>query len=109
MNAPLPGTLRAKDVPGTGPDLLKDAVRLLEQPVGQGEAQSAGRPEIDAELDLRRRLDRELGGFGAFQQAVDVIRAAPVALADVGPVAHQAAGLDVLNLGEERGQLLRRE
>src|SRR5262245_7940450 len=50
--------------------------------------------EIDNQLELRRLLDWQIGGLGAFQNLVDISRCTPKQLNKSRCVADQSAGLD---------------
>src|SRR5262249_47401856 len=58
------------------------------------EAQHLGGLEIDDQLELGRLLDGEVGGLGAFQYLVHVLRSASIDLPAFRSVGHQSAGLD---------------
>src|SRR5258705_294030 len=65
-----------------------------------------GRPEIDHQLERRGLLDGEIGGLGAFQNLVHVGGGAPMLGAEVRPVAHEPASLDVFAEGEHGWKLV---
>jgi hypothetical protein len=47
--------------------------------------------EIDHQLELRRALDREVGGLLTFEDAIDVAGRAPELVHEIGPVGDEAA------------------
>jgi hypothetical protein len=49
-----------------------------EQRGRNGQPQGPGRLEIDHQLELGRLFDRQPGGFGAFQDLVDMARGTPL-------------------------------
>jgi hypothetical protein len=52
--------------------LLDDPVRPLQQCLRDCQAECLRRLEIDDQFELRGLLDREVGGFGAFEDLVHV-------------------------------------
>src|SRR5215475_9256444 len=72
---------------------LDDLLRPREQRRRDCQSESLGGSEVDNEFELRRLLDRQIGGFDAFQDLVHVGRSAPEAFVSVDPVCHETAGL----------------
>src|SRR5439155_11175510 len=56
------------------------------------QANLLGSLEIDYELKLRRLLHRQIGGFGAFENLIDVCGVAPVQIGLAHSVTHNAPG-----------------
>jgi hypothetical protein len=56
-----------------------------EQRGRNGQPQGPGRLEIDDQLELARLFDRQLGGFGAFQDFVDMALGTPKRSKRLGP------------------------
>src|SRR5215831_589616 len=97
-------------------------VRALEHRWRDRQLECLGRLQIYNQLELRRLLDREVGGLGTFQYLVHVDRGAPKIIYDVGRIGHETPGIDksphgircrqpvlgcqlcdALSLGDERG------
>jgi hypothetical protein len=64
---------------GPGPDSCSATNALFDYLVGTGEerlgdreADCLGGPEIDDQLDFRRLLDREVGGFLSLENSADI-------------------------------------
>jgi hypothetical protein len=68
------------------------------------EAERLGGLEIDDHFVLGRRLDRQVGGLLALEDAIDVGGRASVRVDCIRPVRDQAAALDVVAVGVDRGQ-----
>src|SRR5262249_25756564 len=62
--------------------------------------------EVDHQLVLGRRLNRQLGWLLAFQDAVDVAGGAPELIDEIRAIGHQAAGVDEDTIVVDRGQLV---
>ena len=62
--------------------------------------------EIDHQLILGRRLHREIAGFFAFQNTVDVTGYVPNLVVEISPVRHQSAGGGKKAKGEDRRQFV---
>ena len=60
------------------------------------EAERLGGLEVDDQLELGRRLHRQVGRLLALEDAIDIAGRAPVLVDQVRPVGNQAAGGDVL-------------
>ena len=57
-----------------------------EQPGREGETQCPGNFRIEDKLEFRRPLDRQIGGLGALEDAIDIIGQASVGLGNARPV-----------------------
>ena len=68
------------------------------------DAERRGGFQIDDELELGRGLHRQVGRFLAVQDAVDVGGRASVQVDQVGPIRHEATGLDEEAIGVDRRQ-----
>src|SRR5712691_226127 len=69
-----------------------------------GEAESLRGLEIDGQLELGRRLYRQVGGFGTFQDTVDILGKLPVHIFRISPVICQSAARDEAAKGIDRRQ-----
>src|SRR5262249_29311429 len=67
------------------------------------EAQRLGGLEIDDKLDFGRKFHRQVAGFGALQDFVDIVSRAMEARVEIDPVANKAAGFDVFAVAIYRG------
>jgi hypothetical protein len=56
--------------------LLDDLVRTQEQRLRNRQAERLRRSLVDPQLELRRLLDGQVAGLGAFKDLVDLIRGA---------------------------------
>src|SRR5262249_8226804 len=63
----------------------------------EGETQCPGNFRIEDKLEFRGPLDRQIGGLGALEDAVDIIGQAPVGLGNARPV-----GVQRTTLSEDR-------
>ena len=70
------------------------------------EAERLGGFQIDHQLVLGRGLHWQVGGFLAFEDAIDVGCRAPVLVDKIGPEGNQAAGGDEEAFVVDRGQLV---
>ena len=59
------------------------------------EAEGLGGLEVDHQFELGRRLHRQVGGFLAFEDAIDIACRASVLVDEIRPVGDQAASGDV--------------
>ena len=59
------------------PRSLNHPIRLQQERRRDGQAEGLGGLEINDHVELARVLDREVGGFGAFQDLTDVLRSEP--------------------------------
>jgi hypothetical protein len=59
---------------------------------------------VDGEFELGRKLDRQIGGFGAPEDAIDIGRRAPLQIDGVDSAGDQAARGDHLPTGIDRRQ-----
>src|SRR5436190_2097879 len=84
--------------------LLYDAVGGGDQGARQGEAQRLRGPGVEHEAEFRRLLDRQVGGLGASQDAVDIARGLAVEVGYVLAVAHQASVRHVILVNADRRQ-----
>src|SRR5262245_24026851 len=103
--APRPSTMRAFSITRscTAFSLLDHVVGLEQQRRRDRQAEGPGRLEVEAQLELGRLLDGQLGGLGPLEDPVDGEGGAPVELALLGPVAHEAPGHDEAADSEHRG------
>ena len=83
-------------------DLLDQLVRASEHVRWKRHADLFRGLEIDDELKLCRLLDGQVSRFCAFQDLVNEIGDAPVAVRDVRPVIHEPAGIYRLSYGVHR-------
>ncbi|MFN8633946.1 MAG: hypothetical protein U0893_08840 [Chloroflexota bacterium] len=67
------------------------SVALLQDRLGNGEANRTCRLQVDDEFELGGTLDRQLAGVGSSQDLVNVARRAPKQVRDVRPVGKQPA------------------
>src|SRR5262245_54011808 len=72
---------------------LNHFVRLEEERRRNREANLCGRFAIDRQCKLRRLLHGEIGGLGAFEYSVDVVRSTPIKLRSAGAIGDEAARL----------------
>src|SRR5262245_55350209 len=72
--------------------LLDHVTRLEEQCLWNCQPESLGSLEVDDKVELRRLLDGKLARLRAFQDAVRVVRRAPVCRRKVRSVREQAPG-----------------
>ena len=79
-----------------------------EQRRWHSDAESLRRFEVDDQFNVGRKLDRQVGGLGAFQYSVHVVRRTMVAPIQIDAVADKAARIDMLAIAIDRGQPLRR-
>src|SRR5690242_1481690 len=70
-----------------------DLVRPRQHIGWNGEADLLGGFEIDQELELRRLLDRQIAGFGTFENFVHVNRGTAPIVQKIGSITHQSARL----------------
>ena len=68
-----------------------------EQRPGHGEAERLGGVEVDRQLELRRLLDGQIGGFGPPENTIGVRRRAPEHVGHVNAIAQQTTGFDRYN------------
>src|SRR5262249_38365325 len=80
--------------------LLDDAIRPQEQWLRNDQAEGLRRLEVDAQLDLRRLLHRQVAGLGSLQDSIDVHRRPPEQLRIIRKVRDQATRFDVYSLSD---------
>src|SRR5271166_659736 len=73
-----------------------------------GEAERLGGLEIDGKLELGRQLDRQVGGSGALEDAIDIGWYSPIEIYGVGSVGNQATGSDLDPVVENGGHAVAR-
>src|SRR5438874_900253 len=76
---------------GCAPALLDYLVRPFEQSLGNDEAQCISGLAIDHEAEMRRLLERQIGGFGALQDASNQIGDPFGGFAALCAIGHQSA------------------
>src|SRR5262245_13650996 len=96
-----------RTVCGSTCSLVDDLGDLEHDLVGEGNAQLVGGLEVHHEVEGHRLLDGKVGGFGALEDAVYVVRGAAVHAGEIGAVRHQAPRLDEYSAGSHRGQPVR--
>src|ERR1700676_2598959 len=70
---------------------LNYLVSAAEHRLRNCEAEHLGSLEIDDHLDLRRPLDRQIGGFRTTENAAGIVAGLLVRMGEVGSVANQAS------------------
>jgi hypothetical protein len=75
------------------PSLLDDLVDLGEERLRYGEIEDLGGLEVNHQLGPLRSLDRQIAGFGAFEDLVHVTGGAAINIAHDSAVGDQAAAL----------------
>jgi hypothetical protein len=73
-----------------------------QQRLGDGEAEGFSRLEVDDELEPCRPTHRQIAGLLAAENAAGIVAELAIKLRDVGPVAHQSAGVGEVTLEIER-------
>src|SRR5262249_36230969 len=76
------------------PLLLYHLIRPQQQRRRDGEAEGLSGLEVDDELEFRRLLDGQVGGFGTLENLVNVRRGSPPQICEVRSVRHQPARID---------------
>src|SRR5690349_6310843 len=67
-----------------------------------GEADLLSGFEIDHEIKLRRLLDRQIAGFGAYENFVDVNPGTAPIVQQIGSITHQSARFDKVTCRVDR-------
>src|SRR5262245_4623002 len=93
-----------RDDAPSGVVLFNNLVRPQQQRRRDGEAKGLRGFQIDDQLELGRLLDREVGGFRALEDLVDVRCRASPQLVGVGAVRHEATSLYVFARPVDAGQ-----
>src|SRR5437870_1710906 len=70
-------------------------VRLEEERWGNGEAEGLGGLQVDHQLELRRLLDGQVGGFGTLQDTIHIDGSATAHVYQARPVGHQAPRIHI--------------
>ena len=70
---------------------LDDLIGDGEQSRRDGKAECFGRLEVDRQFELRRLLHRQIGGFSALEQPIDVNCCAPIKVVRIDAVRNQTA------------------
>src|SRR5713101_4410501 len=73
---------------------LDDLIRPPQQRRRDPQPEGLGGLEVDDQLELRRLLDGQVGGLGAFENLVHVGRGAPKQISSVRSIGHKAPGID---------------
>jgi len=81
-------------------------VGLGKQRRGDGKPERFGCLEIDHQFEFRRLYDRQVGGLFALENSAGVDAGLAVSLSDVGPVAYQYPGGDMLSPRRYRGHCM---
>jgi hypothetical protein len=84
--------------------LPNDVGRLEEEGWGDGQLEGLAGLEIDDQLEFGGLLDRQVGGFGAFEDAIHVCGNALPPLGRTCPIAHEPTCLDKRTVPEDRRQ-----
>src|SRR5262245_52036603 len=83
--------------------LLDNLVGGGQQCLGDGEAEGFSGLEVDDKLEPCRPIHRQIAGLLTAQNAAGIVAELAIKLRDVGPVAHQSAGVGKVTLEIERG------
>src|SRR6266481_5492443 len=75
---------------------LDHGVRPPKYRLRDRQAEGLGGLEVDDQLELRRLLDGQVRGVGAFEDLVDVGRGAAIQISIVRSIGHKAPGIDIL-------------
>src|SRR5712692_9230089 len=78
-----------------GSPLLYDLICPRQDWLWDYEADGSRGLEVDHQLELRRLLERQIGGLGALEDLVDEDRRAPAVLHGIRTIGDQPAGLDI--------------
>src|SRR4030095_6578605 len=89
------------------PSLRNDVIRTDQDRLGDRQAESLRRLEVDDQFELCRLLDREVSRVRPFQVLVHIGGGAAIKICTVRAVAQEAARLHVFSRSEHRWQLMR--
>ena len=72
--------------------------------MGDRDAERLGGLQVDLQIKFRRPLDRQIGGLGALQDAVDEVRRSMATRRNARPVTHEYTGICCRRLAREARQ-----